>query len=101
MQENKPLAFYTCKLNKSQKNYTTGEQDCLGIVETLKCFKNILYGQKLIIYTDHLNLLYKKLSGQRINRWWQLLEEYGPEIKHVPGEKECHSRCVKQARYEG
>ena len=36
---------------------------------------------------DHLNLLYKKLSGQRMNRWQQLLEEYGPEIKHVPGEK--------------
>ena len=22
-----------------------------------------------------------------MNRWQQLLEEYGPEIKHVPGEK--------------
>ena len=87
MQANKPLAFYTHKLNKSQKNYTTGEQELLGIVETLKCFENILYSQKLIIYTDHLNLLYKKLSRQRMNRWWQLLEEYGPEIKHVPGEK--------------
>ena len=22
-----------------------------------------------------------------MNRWWQLLEEYGPEIRHVPREK--------------
>ena len=26
MQEEKPLAFYTCKLNKAQTKYTTGEQ---------------------------------------------------------------------------
>ena len=41
MQDNKPLAFYTRKLNDAQKNYTTGEQELLGIVETLKNFESI------------------------------------------------------------
>jgi hypothetical protein len=59
MQNDRPLAFYSRKLNSAQKRYTTGEQDLLSIVETLKEFKNILLGQKLIVQTDHKNLLYQ------------------------------------------
>ena len=53
MQDNKPLAFYSRKFNAAQKRYTTGEQELLSIVETLKEFKNILFGQKIVVHTDH------------------------------------------------
>jgi putative transposase len=86
MQNNQPIAFYSRKLNKAQKRYTTGEQELLSIVETpLKEFRNILFGQQIIIHTDHRNILYKKLSSNRIIRWQLLLEEYGPEYVHVKG----------------
>jgi hypothetical protein len=72
-------------MNEAQKRYTTGEQELLSIVETLKEFRNILFGQQIIIHTDHRNILYKKLSSDRIIRWRLLLEEYGPEYVHVKG----------------
>ena len=87
MQENKPLAFYTRKMNPAQAKYTTGEQELLSIVETLKSFENILMGQNLIVHTDHLNLLYKKLASARLIRWRMLLEEFGPSFEHVAGQK--------------
>ena len=87
MQDDKPLAFYSRKLNNAQKRYTTGEQELLSIVETLKEFKNILLGQKLVVHTDHKNILYNKLSSDRVTRWRLLLEEYGPEYVHVKGEQ--------------
>jgi hypothetical protein len=86
MQGEKPLAFYTRKLNNAQRNYTTGEQELLGIVETLKNFEHILLGQKIIVHTDHLNLLYSKMATQRHIRWRLLLEEFGPQVVHVKGE---------------
>ena len=85
VQEGKPLAFYTRKLNKAQAKYPTGEKELLSILETLKEFQNILLGQKVVVHTDHLNLLYSKLASNRLIRWRMMLEEFGPTIEHVAG----------------
>ena len=37
-QSGRPVAFYSRKLNPAQTRYTTGEQELLSIVETLKAF---------------------------------------------------------------
>ena len=80
MQNNKPLVFYTRKLNRAQSKYSTGKQELLSLVETLKSFENILMGQKLVVHTDHLNLLYKKLASVCLIRWRMLLEEFCPKV---------------------
>jgi len=87
MQEGKPLAFYSRKMNGAQRRYTVGEQELLSIVETLKEFRNILLGQRLIVHTDHMNIIYGNLSNDRIVRWRLLLEEYGPEYRHIKGKE--------------
>jgi hypothetical protein len=84
MQEGKPLYFYSRKLNSAQTRYTTGEKE-LSIVETLKEFRDILLGQQVIVHTYHLNILYGKLSNDRMTRWRLLLEEYGPKYVHIAG----------------
>ena len=77
--------IYTRKLNDAQKQYATGEQELLGIVETLKEFHHILLGQHIVIHTDHKNIIYGNLTNDRIVRWRLLLEEFGPEYVHVAG----------------
>ena len=53
-QNNKPIAFYSRKINPAQTRYTTTEKELLAIVETLKAFKNILLGPIIRVYTHNL-----------------------------------------------
>ena len=84
-QEGKPIAFYSRKLNSAQARYTVGERELLSIVETLKEFRNILLGQSIKVYTDHKNLTCKNYNSDRVMRWRLLIEEFGPELIHLPG----------------
>src|SRR5210317_352670 len=86
-QDKKPIAFYSHKLSPAQTRYTTTERELLAIVETLKEFRNILLGHKIIVYTDHENLTYKNFNTNRVMRWRLLLEEFGPELIYLKGEK--------------
>jgi hypothetical protein len=85
MHQGKLLAFYSRKLNSAQTRHTTGEQELISIVETLKEFRDMLLGQKVIVHTDHLNILYGKLSNDRTTRWRLLLEECGTKYVHIAG----------------
>jgi predicted aspartyl protease len=86
-QENRPIAFYSRKLNLAQTRYTTTERELLAIVETLKEFRNILLGQQIIIHTDHKNLTHKNFNTERVLRWRLILEEFGPDLQYIKGEK--------------
>ena len=72
-QHNKPIAFYSRKLNPAQTRYTTTERELLSIVETLKEFRNILLGQKIVVHTDHKNLTCKNFNTERVMRWRLIL----------------------------
>eukprot|EP00804_Cyclotella_cryptica_P022857 CCRYP_005057-RA/>CCRYP_005057-RA protein AED:0.35 eAED:0.36 QI:0/0/0/1/0/0/2/0/611 len=86
-QNNRPLAFFSRKLSQAQQKYSVTEQELLAIVETLKEFKGMLWGQQITVYTDHKNLMQDALglTSDRVYRWRLLLEEYGPTVVYIKG----------------
>jgi hypothetical protein len=53
MQDKKPIAFYSRKLNTAQKGYTITERELLSAIEICNEYKNILLGYSIIVFTDH------------------------------------------------
>jgi hypothetical protein len=86
-QDGKPIAFFSRRLSKAQRNYTTTEKELLSIVECLKQFRGILFGYKINVFSDHKNLDYAATvsESQRVMRWRLILGEFGPNIQHIAG----------------
>jgi hypothetical protein len=55
-QENRPIVFYSRKLSGAQSKYTLTKLELLAIVETLKEFNGMLWGQWKNVQTNHKNL---------------------------------------------
>jgi hypothetical protein len=70
-----------------QCNYTTTEKELLATVECLKQFRGILFGYPIDVWSDHKNLVYAVTlsESQCVMRWRLILEEFGPNIQHIPG----------------
>jgi hypothetical protein len=70
-QDSRPIAFFSRKLSKTQQKYSVIEIELLAIVETLKEFKGMLWGQDIKVYTDHKNLSRDALglTSDRLYHW--------------------------------
>jgi hypothetical protein len=101
-QDNRPITFFSRKLSKTQQKYSVMEIELLTIVETLKEFKGILWGENIMVYTDHKNLTRDALglTSERVYRWRLLLEEYAPQIVYIKGIHNTVADAVSQLDYD-
>ncbi len=82
------IAYASRTLNQAEKNYSVTHLEVLAVVWALKKFRDIVYSYKITIFTDHAPVTHlfksKNLQG-RLARWFLTIEEFCPEIRHVPG----------------
>ena len=98
----RPLAFFSRKLSDTQRKYSVTELELLSIVECLKEFRGMLWGQRIKVYTDHKNLVRDALglTSDRVYRWRLLLEEYGPEIEYIKGTDNTVADAISRLEYD-
>ncbi len=101
-QDNRPIAFFSRKLSKMQQKYSVTEIELLAIVETLKEFKGMLWGQDIKVFTDHKNLTRDALglTSDRVYQWRLLLEEYAPKIIYIKGIHNTVADAISQLDYD-
>ena len=84
----KPIAFASRTLNKSECSYSTTEKELLAILFGCKTFRPYLYGRNFLIVTDHrpLKWLFNHSDpSSKLQRWRLKLEEYEYEIIYRKG----------------
>ncbi|KAG0441197.1 Retrovirus-related Pol polyprotein from transposon 17.6 [Dictyocoela muelleri] len=86
LQEGKLFGIFSSKFKASERNYTVVKQKDLGIIESMKHYRQIIFGAHTIIHTDNENLTFRGDLTKRMNRCLILLEVYDYEIKHVKGD---------------
>ena len=76
-----PIAYFSRKFNKSQRNYCTSEKETLALIFALQHFDFYLSAVQhpIVVYTDHnpltfLNRLRNK--NQQLMRWSIILQGY-------------------------
>ncbi len=86
-----------------QQKCSVTEIELLAIVETLKEFKGMLWGQDIKVCTDHKNLTRDALLGltsDRVYRWRLLLEEYAPVIIYIKRIHDTVADAIMQLEYD-
>jgi hypothetical protein len=97
MQDRKPIAFYSRKLNTAQKKYINTERELLSAIENFMEYKNILldFHLPIIICTYYKNNTFNWLkASDRVLRWLLLLEEYGVTFEYLPRNKHKNATVV-------
>lgn len=86
--EEHPLAFFSQKLNKAQKNYSVTELECLAAVSSIMKFRAYVEGLPFTVITDHASLKWlmeqRDLSG-RLARWSLKLQSFNFTVEHRKG----------------
>lgn len=88
--EDKPIAFISRTFKKGEKNKAIIEKELLAIHFPLKTFRHYLYGQKFVVYSDHMPLIYLfKMQNptSKLMRIKMDLEEFDFTIQHIKGKE--------------
>jgi hypothetical protein len=101
-QENRPIAFFSWKVSTTQCKYSVTKIELLAIVETLKEFKGMLWGQSINVYTDQANLIRDALdmTSDQVYQWRLLLEDYGPMIVYIKGIHNTVADAISWLEYD-
>ena len=86
----RPVSYYSKKLNKYQKKYSTIEKEALSLILALQQFEVYLTNSNgdITVYTDHNPLVFLdrfKTKNNRLFRWSLMIQPYALKIVHVAG----------------
>ena len=88
LQENRPVAYFSEKLNETRQRYCTYDVELYAVVQALKNWRHYLLPKEFVLETDHSALKYLQSQEKfqaRHAKWVSFLQEYSFIIKHRPG----------------
>lgn len=87
-----PLGFFSEKLSKAQRNYSTFGRELTAAKKAVQYFRYLVEGRKLVIFTDHKPLTFAMGSStdNRLpheQRYLNYISNFTTDIRHISGSK--------------
>jgi len=99
-----PIAFISKKLSDPATRWTVTEQELFAIVHSLKKLEYIIGDKRIVVETDHLNLVALSegaiATSARCTRWRQYLAQFDYVIQHIAGAKNITADYLSRHIFE-
>lgn len=103
-QDNRPVAFFSRTLSKSEKFHSAVEKEAAAIMEALRKWRVFLLGRPFKLVTDQQALSFifnkkqsSKIKNDKIMRWRLELSPYNFEIVYRPGSENVNADMLSRA----
>lgn len=97
--EEKPIAYFSKKLNDAQKKKKAIYLECLAIKEAVKYWQHRLIGKKFTVFSDHKpleNMNIKCRTDEELGDLTYYLSQYNFNIKYSPGKYNLEADCLSR-----
>lgn len=88
------------KTTDAESRYHSSRLELYAVVWTINRLRPYLLGIKITVFTDCQSLVYlniNKTTKPQITRWFEMIQEFGFEIKFRPGPKMTHVDALSRA----
>lgn len=97
--EEKPVAYFSKKLNEVQKMKKAIYLECLAIKECVKYWQHLLIGKSFTVFSDHKpleNMNIKSRTDEELGDLIYYLSQYEFQIKYSPGKYNVEADCLSR-----
>ena len=97
-----PVGFFSTKLTKTQKNYSTYNRELLAAYEAVKHFERFLEAREFVLRTDHKPLVYacpqpSNKASPRQRRHLDYILQFNVAVQHISGEENVVADTLSRA----
>lgn len=95
----KPVAYFSKKLNETQKRRKAIYLECLAIKEAIKYWQHWLIGRYFEIHSDHKpleNMNIRTRTDEELGDLTHYLSQYDFKIIYVPGKDNIEADCLSR-----
>ncbi|CAI6344779.1 unnamed protein product [Macrosiphum euphorbiae] len=95
----KPVAYFSKKLNAAQKKKKAIYLECLAIKEAVRYWQYWLIGKSFTVYSDHKpleNMNIKSRTDEELGDFTYYLSQYDFQIKYAPGKDNLEADCLSR-----
>jgi hypothetical protein len=90
----RPIAFFSRKLNSTQRAWSTIEKEAYAVLEALRRFESFVFSHEVFVYSDHNPLSYLTVSAPnsaKLLRWSLALQNFNLKFRYKAGKSAAMS----------